>query len=75
MGFKPRRNSARSTDHHLSRNGGDLRALPKKGGNGRNNWGSSEDFSEENSISTSPPAESKLKTISPNDFEIMKHSP
>ncbi|KAJ2831912.1 hypothetical protein GGI24_001420 [Coemansia furcata] len=61
-------------EHHVSRNGGDPRALAKKEGAGAFNWGragaENEDANQE--MSSSPPPESKLRMVNRTQFEAAK---
>ncbi|KAJ1922539.1 hypothetical protein GGI03_006163 [Coemansia sp. RSA 2337] len=57
--------------HHVSRNGGDPRALAKKEGAGAFNWGRAGDENEDanQEMSSSPPPESKLRMANRTQFE------
>ncbi|KAJ1992716.1 hypothetical protein GGI26_002531 [Coemansia sp. RSA 1358] len=63
-------------DHHLSRNGADIRGLAKKGGSGMYNWGVDVvdrlEFDEEHGLNRNPNPQPKVSLANPKEFNEAK---
>ncbi|KAJ1966425.1 hypothetical protein GGI12_000069 [Dipsacomyces acuminosporus] len=60
-------------EHHIPRNGGDARGLPKKEGAGKHNWGK-EGKDEADILGTSPSSQPKIQTLDAKAFEEIKNA-
>ncbi|KAJ2507710.1 hypothetical protein H4S06_001539 [Coemansia sp. BCRC 34490] len=67
---------ALNKERHVARNGCDIRAPIKKGGNGNHNWGTGLhdplEWDVEDAMAVSPPSVSKVSLASREDFERSK---